>query len=213
MKAKAAPPPTAVLQPRSNAGVTVFATPARNAPLRLRPLLPVKLLNSLLVLAQPGLQICRALAAVGTVRIVDAVFGDHKSLHDLAAHEVSVNDFVNIGHLDSSIPDAGRIDDHTGTVFALVQATTAIGTHRGTKTSSPEGFLEGRPEKLGALGITATPRVALGPLVPANEEMMSVLGHGHKELAARKYSRISFSAAGVNAAPATATRRTCTTGC
>ena len=134
-------------------------------------------MNPLLVLAQPGLQICRALAAVGTVRIVDAVWCDHKSLHDVAAQEVSFNDFVDIGRLDSSIPDAGRIDDHTGAVFALVQATTAIGTHRGTKTSSPQGFLEGRPEKLGALRIAATPRMALGPLVPANKEMMSVLGH------------------------------------
>ena len=129
------------------------------------------------VFPKPVLQSPGPFASVRAVRIVDAVLGNQKSLHDLAAPEVSLNDFVHIRQLDTSVPDGVRIDDDAGAVFALVQAATAIGPHRSTKASSSQSFLEGGAKKLRALGVAATPRMAVGTLVSADEKMMSVLGH------------------------------------
>jgi len=112
-----------------------------------------------------------------TVRIIDAVLGNQKSLHDLTAQQMSLQDFVDIGQFDTAVPDSLGIDDDAGSVFALVQAATAIGPHRGAKAPSLDGLLEGGTEKLGALRIAATPWMTLGTLVSTNEKMMSVVGH------------------------------------
>ena len=139
---------------------------------------------------------------MGTARIVETVLGNQKSLHDLAALQVAFNDFVDVGQLDISIPGAGGIDDDAGAVFALVQAATAIGTHRRTEAASLQGAFEGCPKKLGTLGIAAAARMALVTLIPTNEEMMSVFRHRYTGSGpsgpARESSRISFSAPAVN---------------
>ena len=60
---------------------------------------------------------------------VEAGFGQHEALYRFAPDDVGVDDFVDVGFGDVSVPDGIGIDDDVWTVLALIEAAGLIGTH------------------------------------------------------------------------------------
>jgi hypothetical protein len=73
---------------------------------------------------------------------VEAFVGQTKAFDWLAADDVRIDDFVDVGFGDEAIPDGLRIDDKVGTVLALVEASGLIGADAAFQSAFAELLLE-----------------------------------------------------------------------
>ncbi len=64
-----------------------------------------------------------------TDRSVQAVVSQHQALDWIAANDVRVNDLIDVGLADVSVPDGFGIDDDGWTVLALIEAARLVGPH------------------------------------------------------------------------------------
>ena len=60
---------------------------------------------------------------------IQAAIGHHQALNWLAADDVRVNDFIDIGLGDEAVPYGFGIDHEVRAVFALIEAARLVGTH------------------------------------------------------------------------------------
>ena len=60
---------------------------------------------------------------------VEAIVGQHQALDWLASYDVRLDDFVDIGLGDLSIPDGFRIHHDVRAMFALIQTAGLVGSY------------------------------------------------------------------------------------
>ena len=59
---------------------------------------------------------------------VEAGIGNTEAFYWEASEDVGVDDFVDVGFGDVSVPDGVGIDDDVGAVLALIKASGLVGT-------------------------------------------------------------------------------------
>lgn len=60
---------------------------------------------------------------------VQAGVGQHETFNRFAAEDVRVDDFVNIGLGDMSVPNGIGVDDEVGAVLALIETSGLVSAH------------------------------------------------------------------------------------
>jgi len=60
---------------------------------------------------------------------VYAVVGEHQALDWLAADDVGLDDFIDIGLSDLAIPNSVRINDDVRTMLTLIETAGLVGSH------------------------------------------------------------------------------------
>lgn len=113
-----------------------------------------------------------------TAGSIDAFLREHEPLNRVTVHDVRFDDLFDIVSGDSSIPNRIRIDDHSGPVLALIEATGHIGTHPLFESSQRELLLEEELQAGLARRIAAAARMSGFPLIAADEKVLLELGHG-----------------------------------
>ncbi len=111
--------------------------------------------------------------------VVQAFIADQKVREDVPADQCFGNDPGNIFNLNTTIPNAGRVDDNHRAVFTLIKTTGEVGPRLGA--GQPLFFqlgLEGSPEFFGSFRITTSPTVAWFPMITADEKMRFERSHG-----------------------------------
>jgi hypothetical protein len=73
--------------------------------------------------------------AVLASRRIEARGREHQSLHGLAAHNVRVNDFVNVRFGHAPVPNCLRVDHDIRTVLALIETARLVGPHSPLKSA------------------------------------------------------------------------------
>jgi hypothetical protein len=109
---------------------------------------------------------------VGTVDVVQAIVGDQEVGQDLAPEDSLGDNARHILDLDAAIPDALRVNHDRWAVLALLEATGMIRTRQRTESGLLECDLEGLPQLLMSVRVTAPSLVAGRTNVTANENMM-----------------------------------------
>lgn len=101
-----------------------------------------------------------------------------KPFDDFTLENVSLHQFRHIGFRADPIPGAFGIDHHAGSIFAMIQAAGLIGPNRTFDTQPFDLFFKEGMQTFGPAFGTAPARVALGPLIDADKNMM---GEGRHE--------------------------------
>lgn len=101
-----------------------------------------------------------------------------KPFDDFTLENVSLHQFRHIGFRADPIPGAFGIDHHAGSIFAMIQAAGLIGPNRTFDTQPFDLFFKEGMQTFGSAFGTAPARVALGPLIDADKNMM---GEGRHE--------------------------------
>jgi hypothetical protein len=73
---------------------------------------------------------------------VEAFVGETKAFDWLAADDVRIDDFVDIGFGDEAIPDGLRVDDEIRAVLALIKASGLIGADAAFESTLGKFLLE-----------------------------------------------------------------------
>jgi len=60
---------------------------------------------------------------------VQASVGQHQALDRFAADDVGVDDFIDVGHANVSIPNRIGIDNEVWAVFALIETPRLVGPY------------------------------------------------------------------------------------
>jgi hypothetical protein len=97
--------------------------------------------------------------------------GNNQSLHEPAADDVRVHNFIDIGCSDAAVPHRIRVDHDRRAVLALVQAPGFVGANRAFNAALRQFDFEGPLKFALTFGIATAARIACGPLVGANEDM------------------------------------------
>lgn len=100
-----------------------------------------------------------------------------KPFDDFTLQNVSLHQFGHIGFRADPIPGAFRIDHHAGPIFAMIQAARLIGPNRSFDTQPLDFLFKERMQPFGPLVGTAPARVAFGPLIDTDKNMMGKDGH------------------------------------
>lgn len=108
---------------------------------------------------------------------VEAVFGETQALDGPPFDDVRLHNLLDIGFADMSIPDRFGINHNVRSVLALVEASGLIGAHAAFQPMLGEFLLEDLLQPRFRSRIAASPRMARGALVSANEDMSFELGH------------------------------------
>lgn len=111
-------------------------------------------------------------------RSIQARGSQHQPLHRLAAHNVRVNNFVNVRLSYAPIPDGLGVDHEIRSVLALIKATTLISPDFPLQPSLRQLQFEQLLEFGLTRRIATPPRMPSRPLVPANKNVMLELRHG-----------------------------------
>jgi hypothetical protein len=106
---------------------------------------------------------------VGATRGIDAGFGQSKAFDGDSVNEVGLHDLFHVRRLDEAVPDALRIDDDRGTVFALIKAAGLVDPDVGVQPRLLTTCLEGLPNGDRVATTTAAARVAFRPFVGADK--------------------------------------------
>jgi hypothetical protein len=115
---------------------------------------------------------------VGALWSVDAFFRQHQSRDRNFVDDVRLDDFPNVfGGTDSAIPDGFGINDHSRAVFALIQASGAIGTDRAFQSAFSQFLFEKQLQGSQALSITTATRIFRRTLVDADKNVLFKLRH------------------------------------
>jgi hypothetical protein len=110
-------------------------------------------------------------------RSINAIFGEHEALDRFAVHDVGFDNLVDIVRRNPSVPDSIRINDHGGSVLALIQTSRHVGAHSFFEASKCELLFEEKLQLGLARRIAATARMAWIALIAADEQMPFKLGH------------------------------------
>ena len=102
----------------------------------------------------------------------NVVPGHEQAFDQFTLDHVSFHNFRDVGFAPDPIPDALRINDDAGTVFAMIQTPGLIGPDDALEPEPLDFLFEERVQFRGPVIGTAPSRVALGPLINANENMM-----------------------------------------
>lgn len=108
---------------------------------------------------------------VWTTRRVDARIRQSQWLDGPTADDVRIDDLVNVGLADPTVPDRIGIHDHCRAVLALIETARAIGTHSLAQPSSGERLLERLLQRVFRSGIATPTRVAGFSLIAADEDV------------------------------------------
>ena len=73
---------------------------------------------------------------------IQAAIGHHQALNWLAADDVRVNDFIDVGLSDESVPYGFGIDHEIRAVFALIETARLVGAHFAFETAFRQFLLE-----------------------------------------------------------------------
>ena len=103
--------------------------------------------------------------------------GHEQAFHQFSLDHVSFHNFRDVGFIADPIPDALRINDDAGTIFAMIQAPGLVGTDDAFEAKALNFLLEECVKLRGTVIGTAPSRVTLGPLINANEDMMLESAH------------------------------------
>ena len=95
-----------------------------------------------------------------------------KAFNHFTLENVSLHQFGHIGFRTDPIPGAFRIDHHARPIFAMVQAAGLIGPNRSFDAQPLDLFFKESMQPFGALVGTAPARVAFGPLIDTDKNMM-----------------------------------------
>lgn len=85
---------------------------------------------------------------------IEAGIGDDEALYRTAADDVAVNDLINIGGGDASVPNRFGIDHHVRAVFALIEASGLVGANFTFQATPGEPGFEQRMQLTTASWIT-----------------------------------------------------------
>lgn len=105
-----------------------------------------------------------------------------QALDRAIAEDVGVNDFVDVGESDSSVPDRLRINHEIGPVLALIETAGLVGAHPSLQTTLREFLLESLLQFRTTGGIAGAARVLGRANVAADKNVALELGH--KEIVA-----------------------------
>ena len=114
-------------------------------------------------------------------RRIDAVGSQHQSFHGFAAHDVRVDDFVNVRFGHASVPDGLRVDHDIRSVLALIKTAGLVGPDPSLKSAFRQLLLEQLLQLGVTRGIATPPRMPKRSLVPANKYVMFELRHGSRD--------------------------------
>ena len=103
--------------------------------------------------------------------------GHQEPIDDFAVHDMALHDLSHVGLRPDPVPDPLRVDHNTGPVLTMIQAPGLIRAHGPLQSQPLHLFLEEGLQPLGAAIRTATLRIALRPLVHADENVMLKCGH------------------------------------
>jgi hypothetical protein len=102
---------------------------------------------------------------------VEAFVGEAEALDRAACDEVLVDDFGSVFRADVAVPDALRVDDDGGAVFALIEATGLVYADAGPEIGSLHKLLDGCVEFSLAVGVAGGARRVLGTGVGADKDV------------------------------------------
>jgi len=108
---------------------------------------------------------------------VQALVLQAQAFYRSARNDVGFDDFVHVGFANVSVPDGVGVNDYVWAVFALIQATGLVGTDSAFQSSRGKFLLEKFLKACLGRRITATPGMALRPLVSANKNVVLEFGH------------------------------------
>jgi hypothetical protein len=111
-------------------------------------------------------------------RRIDTVGSQQKPFNGLAAHNMGVDNFVNVRLGHASVPDALRIDHDIRPMLTLIETAGLVGPNPPLKSSLRQLQLEQLLQFGLTEGIATPPRMPSRSLVPANEYVMFELRHG-----------------------------------
>jgi hypothetical protein len=105
------------------------------------------------------------------------VAGHQQPIHDFAVHDMSLHDLSDVGFRTNPVPDSLGVDHNTGSVLAVIQTPGFIRAHAPPQSEPFHLLLKKGVQALGSLVRAAAPRIALWPLVLADENVMLKCGH------------------------------------
>src|SRR5579871_4220149 len=126
-------------------------------------------------------------------RSVQTLVGEAQTLDRLAADDVRLDDFVDIGLGDMAVPDGVGIDHDVGPVLTLIEAAGLVGAHATFESTLGQLLLEEFLQPGFGERIAASARMACRALVPADEDMLFELRH-QATVAAFSSSAVAISA-------------------
>ena len=110
-------------------------------------------------------------------RRVEAGVSKLQTRYRLAAHDMGLDDFLDIGGGHVAVPDGVGVNHDGRPVFALVETSRFVRADCDVSTGFGETGLEGALQVAGTAGVTATPGMVLGTLVAADKNVLGELGH------------------------------------
>jgi hypothetical protein len=108
---------------------------------------------------------------------VEAVVVDDEALNRLVADNVGGDDFLDVIFGDMAVPDGVGINDDSGSVLALVEASGLVGADGVTNAVLGQDFLELLLEFAVSVGVAAATGMVFGALVGADKDVLSKLRH------------------------------------
>lgn len=115
--------------------------------------------------------------AVFAGRSVQAGVGQAKAFYRPAAKDVRLDDFLDVGFGDVSVPDGVGVDDDVGAVLALVEASRLIGADFAFQAALGQSLFEELLQFGFGGGIAASTGMTRGTLVSADEDVFIEFGH------------------------------------
>lgn len=109
----------------------------------------------------------------------NVVIGHEQAFHQFTFDHVPFHNFRHVGFIPHPIPDAFRINDDAGAIFAMIQTPRFVGTDDTFEPEALDFLFEEGVQFHGPVIGAAPSRVALGPLINANENMMLESTHDH----------------------------------
>ena len=110
------------------------------------------------------------------VRVQTRIWND-QPLHQLSTQDVRVDDLVNIGQGHMPVPDSIRINHDVGTVLALVEASSLVGTNFSFQSVRRQFLLEGQLQLRMARGVATASRMPRRALISADKDVPLKLRH------------------------------------
>jgi hypothetical protein len=108
---------------------------------------------------------------------VQAIVGQHQALDRLTADDVGVDDFIDVGLRNVSIPNGIGIDNEVWAMFALIETARLVGPYFAFEAAFREFLFEEFLQFRLAAGIAASPWISRRTLVAAYEDVFFELGH------------------------------------
>ena len=151
---------------------------------------------------------------------------NHKPFHWFSSHQMRFDNRVHVGGSYVAVPHRFRIDDDSGAMLALVEASGFVGADGAGESAHGESFLEGLLQLAGAVGVAGDLGIFGQALVVADENVVREFRHASTltrlwrleesqqsaALVVQGYHKLSSLAEGSHALQAAISRRHCNNG-